>query len=65
MLSSGRSDAVETAVRVMSMVFDRIMVQFEVRQSSDIIARLSRLLPNVNLFISLLDMRTFSGTHCN
>ncbi|GAQ86900.1 Glycerol-3-Phosphate Acyltransferase [Klebsormidium nitens] len=29
MLSSGRPDAEETAVRVMSMVFDRIMVQFE------------------------------------
>jgi glycerol-3-phosphate O-acyltransferase len=29
MNSSGRPDAVETAIRVMSMVFDRIMVQFE------------------------------------
>jgi hypothetical protein len=33
MISSGRPDAVETAIRVMSMVFDRIMVQFEVSRN--------------------------------
>jgi hypothetical protein len=34
MINSGRPDAVETAIRVMSMVFDRIMVQFEVSPSA-------------------------------
>lgn len=34
MMSSGRPYAEETAVRVMSTVFDRIMVQFEVSHGS-------------------------------